>query len=274
MFRQLVPFLAREILYSGHLQSLGAAGVIFVSAQITNTAISFRHLLSVYLVFQTVYYYDRYHGLNHDASTNVSRTRHLRLYARFIPVISVVLLVIALVAALDQPLAIGILVLITVFGCLYPLVFKRLTAYIPLFKNIYVSTVFALLVLLPFVFTGTWLRQATSVWPLLFFVFIQTMVMQSLLDLKDTHSDRQQSLRTLPIIFGRKVTILLALCVTIIAAVTLAGYAQLHQLPGLFILSFGSLLLDLFTFLAIALGLPFAYFVIATKYIVWPFFYV
>lgn len=274
MLRQLVPFLAREILYSGHLQSLGAAGIIFVTAQITYTTISFRHLLSVYLVFQTVYYYDRYRGLSHDASTNVSRTRHIRLYARFIPVIGVVLLAIALIAALDQPFAVGILVLVTVFGCLYPLVFKNLTAYIPFFKNIYVATVFALLVLLPFAFTGTWPHQTSAVWPLLFFVFIQTLVMQVLLDLKDTHSDRQQFLQTSPIIFGRQATIILAFCITLMAAVTLAGYAQIHHLPGLFILSFGSLLLDLLTFLAIILGLPFAYFIIAAKYIVWPFFYV
>lgn len=274
MSHQFVPFLAREILYSGHLQSLGAAGIVYVAAQNLSAPIDLRHLLSVYLVFQAIYYFDRYRGLSHDASTNVSRTQHIRIYARFIPVIDVILLALALVAAINQPLAVATLAIIAILGFLYPLLFKGITAFIPMFKNFYVAVVFALLVLIPYVFTGSWPQHGVIIWPLLIFIFIQTLVMQVLLDVKDARSDNQQSLRTLPILFGRRRTIIFALCLTVISALALVGYAQMYQLPGLFILSLGSLLLDLLTYIAIGLGRPFAYFMVTTKYLIWPLFYV
>jgi len=89
--------LIKEIVYNGHLQSIGAAVVVLISGRILNAEVSIYELGAVYLLFQSVYMFDRLVHLEKDATTNSERVSHLRKYGRWIPTIIIAMALISLV---------------------------------------------------------------------------------------------------------------------------------------------------------------------------------
>lgn len=92
------------------------------------------------------------------------------------------------------------------FGWLYTVVFKKMTQKIIIFKDLFVSAVFVLLVFFPIIYYSYPLTISLLSIALLIMVFIyfKAFMMQVFLDVKDIESDKKENLLTFPVIFGKE----------------------------------------------------------------------
>jgi len=209
-FKKVLKLIWNEFIYGGHFQSLGAASIVFVSGILLKIQITWDILFITYLLFYALYLYNRLKEIKIDSLTNLKRTQHFRRYLGFIPIIfysAVFILVVSLVYFSNlKALIFGLFLF--VFGILYTLIFKRLTQKVPFLKNFYVSIFFASLVFLPIIYYSYPLKTVLIVSGLVLglFIFLKAFISQIFLDIKDIESDREQKLRTFPIIIGEKNT--------------------------------------------------------------------
>lgn len=265
--RKLFSFLKIEILFNGHLQSLGAVSLVYLSSiYIYNFKPSVWLLLVIYLLFQSIYFYDRYRDLDDDEETNSIRVKHIRKYAQFISTIILTFLVVAVLLLLTMFNFGGLVFFVIVFllGYFYPLYFKGLTKRIYLFKNIYVSGVHAVLVIFPLL--ATEVASVNFIFLCLFsiYIFIEAMIVQVLLDVKDVESDKGQGLLTLPVLIGAKKTIMSA------AVLSILGFALIVlYLPVLAILS---LMINFLVLYLLVNKNMAGFFLGASKFILWSIF--
>ena len=208
--KNVFKFILKEFVYGGHLQSLGAASIVFVSAVLLGVEITWDILAVTYLISYLVYLYNRFEEIEIDNLTNFQRTQHLKIYLKKMPIIFY-FLIFVLVGSLIYftnfwGFAFGLLLLIP--GLLYTTIFKKTTKKIPLFKNLYVSLSFSLLVFFLIIYYSYSLTASLiiSAFIFAFFVFLKTLIMQIFFDIKDIESDQKQGLRTFPVLFGKKST--------------------------------------------------------------------
>jgi len=72
--KHVLQFISREAIYTGHLQAIGAAGIVYLAAALFNLPVPLLLLGAVYTLFQGIYYYDRYSDIDIDRETNSKRT--------------------------------------------------------------------------------------------------------------------------------------------------------------------------------------------------------
>ncbi|NOQ67864.1 hypothetical protein GQ568_00295, partial [Patescibacteria group bacterium] len=85
--KQVLKFVKNEIIYGGHLLSLGAASIIFTSAVLLDIKVTWDCLFVTYLGIQAIYLYDRYKKFEEDILTSPERANHLRKYLKYLPII-------------------------------------------------------------------------------------------------------------------------------------------------------------------------------------------
>lgn len=69
--KKIFKFLVTEIIYNGHLQALGAVAIVYISSILAfDRKPDISLLILVYLVFQFIYYFDRFHDIKSDELTN------------------------------------------------------------------------------------------------------------------------------------------------------------------------------------------------------------
>ena len=206
--KTILKSIWNEFIYGGHLQSLGASAVIFVSCFLSNIKFSWDIFLVSYLVFYSLYLYNYYKEIEIDKFTNYQRTEYLKKYIKNAPlIIFLIFLVVSLLVFIFGKFSGFIFVfLIFLFGFLYSFVFKRVTKRVPLFKNFYVSAFFSAMVFLPKVYYSVPILVLPTL-VLAIFIFLKAFLMQILLDLKDVETDKKMGLLTLPSLLGEKRTI-------------------------------------------------------------------
>ena len=268
----LLSFVVREVLYSGHIQSFGAVSIVLLSAVFLGVEPTIGMALVPYLLFQAIYFHDRYSDLNTDVETNRERSEHLKSYFHVIPFIIAALALAALLIVLMNSNAFTFIIsiLIIIFGLLYPKVMKNLTRFIPLFKNIYVALVFGILVFLPFIYSGSEETQVGFAIPLFLYIFIQSVIIQILLDLKDRSSDAQQGLKTLAVLIGTQKAALIAMALSIALFISTFWYALSidPSIPLLYLSSVG-FAGNMIVLWCIFHGTKHRYILAASQYIVW-----
>lgn len=204
----LLKFIFAEIFYNGHFQTWGSLAILISAGQLLNIKITWDLLLIIYIAFYFIYLNDRYQSIEVDSLTNPARSRHIRRIYKFIPYI----LVLSMVALLVLLYFFGniyadiFIVLLLIFGFLYPLYFKKLTKKIICFKNFYVASVFSILILLPNIYYLAPLNRADIfiLSCMLLFTFLRGMMMQFFLDLKDLDGDKNEGLLTLGVLYGKE----------------------------------------------------------------------
>ena len=266
-------FLVREIAYNGHLQSLGATAIAYITSALLHLQVSLSLLVAPYLLFQAVYFFDRYYDASRDEKTNPVRTGHIKKYYRAIPYLIALFLLTGLVLTLytGTATATAFYVFAAVMGALYPIVFKPLTTRIPLFKNFYVGLVFSAMVIFPFLFTDTTLTGSLVPYLLLLFIFLETFISQIALDMKDEKADRAIKLMTLPALLGgdRAQNIVLVMSFTVAIAVT--ATALLLSAPyQVALLAVATLAFNVMMTRLVKNGKDIAFIAVAGKYLLWP----
>jgi len=261
-------------MYNGHLQATAAASIVAVSAILFNTRMTLGLLLMPFLVFEAIYYYDRYRDIDRDEATNQARTKHLRRYQKLIPQVIASLLLAALIIGwwFGSLQALVFMGLVALLGLLYPIVFKNITKHLPLFKNFYVASVFALLIFFPFIYQGEPIARDGLAAGLFLFVLGESLITQVLLDIKDRPSDRRYNLQTLPaMLTPRQTMYFLGSGSAIMVLGVIVASRLLPALMPLTPLAIGSLLANSYATWAVASrrrGIPVVGF---GKYLLWPF---
>lgn len=206
-FKKFLKFLYDEIFYNGHFQTWGSLAIIISAGQILRTKITWDLILIVYLAFYLLYLHDRYKGLDIDSLTNPRRSQHIKRIYKYIPFILFVGLItlLLLLYYFSNFYASIFIVIVTIFGFLYPLYFKGITKKVVAFKNFYVASVFSLLIILPSIYyqKSITIISLSIIILMVVFTFLRGLMMQFFLDLKDIEGDKQDGLMTLGILWGK-----------------------------------------------------------------------
>jgi len=209
--KKILNLIWKEFIFGGHLQSLGAVSIVLISAFLLKIDITLDCLLAAYLIFYPLYLYNRFKEIEIDSLTNHERTNYLKDYIHKTPVILflIVLILIGLLFYFSNPITLIFSLLLLFFGLIYSEGIKGLTKFIPLFKNFYVASFFALLVFFPIFYYNFVLSYEVLTSSLLLFIFIylNIVLMQIFLDIKDIESDRKEGLKTLGVLLGKEKTI-------------------------------------------------------------------
>jgi len=270
---KILKLIWNELIYGGHLQPLGAASIVFVSGILLKIQITWDVLFVTYILFYPLFLYNRFKEIKMDCLTNSQRTQHIKKYIKFIPIILylvIFILVISLIYFSNfRALIFGLLVLF--FGFLYTIIFKKFTNKIPLFKDLYVASVFALLPFFLLVYYSYFL-VSINVLLLSLLIFLESFLMPVFLDIKDIESDKREKLRTLPVMLGKEKTIVFLSIFNLIGTITIMVFIfYLSTLPKLILMLLFTVPFDFYCYILVKRQRRFGYILQGGKFILWPF---
>ncbi len=226
----LHPVLA-ELVYGGHLTSLGVTSIGLTLFLLEGKPISFLPLAVTYLICQTVYSYNHYREMDYDLKSNPERTRHLRATMAWTRVSSwcYSLLLLLCLSLANVPLFLLVMLLLA-GGILYTEGLKELaTKRIPGFKNLYTSLFLALSVfIVPLYASG---RISPIYVYLSLFFFFRMGINTVFCDIKDIQSDAKRNIKTLPVLLGKAPSLVLLEVANLVSLVTLLGAVHAGILP-------------------------------------------
>jgi len=271
--KKILKSIWNELIYGGHLQPLGAASIVFVSGILLKIQITWDVLFVTYILFYPLFLYNRFKEIKIDYLTNSQRTQHIKKYIKFIPIILylvIFILVISLIYFSNfRALIFGLLVLF--FGFLYTIIFKKFTNKIPLFKDLYVAAVFALLPFFLLVYYSYFL-VSINVLLLSLLIFLESFLMPVFLDIKDIESDKREKLRTLPVMLGKEKTIVFLSIFNLIGTITIMVFIfYLSTLPKLILMLLFTVPFDFYCYILVKRQRRFGYILQGGKFILWPF---
>lgn len=199
--------LKKEILHGGHIQSLGAVIITTASSFLLQERISFALLILIYLLFYSFYLFNRAGEVYIDFLTNPERAKYiLKHYSKVPYILSLDVVLIGLVLFKINNTIIWIVSsLFLLFGFFYTIWFKKVTKYIPLFKNFYVAACFAVLVFYPILYNEGSFGKVAILFAI--FILLKTALIQVFFDIKDIKGDKKEGLKTLPVLIGKDNTI-------------------------------------------------------------------
>lgn len=204
--KNVYTFLKKEILLTGHLMSIGSGLLASMFVLMVSPESKYNPLiaLSIYLFVQPVYWMDRYIGIRKDSKGNPDRTKHTASYYEKIPYLSLgYILLFSFITLKYLNLTSFIFGLLSVvLGCFYASFFKNITKYIIGFKNYFVALFYVLFVVYAFLYSSIDITALPAIL-IFFFVFIRSFIMQIFLDLKDIESDKEEKLKTFPVVIGK-----------------------------------------------------------------------
>ena len=220
----------KEFIFGGHLFALGATCVVAMCSLLFGLPIGLDLLLVTYLIFYPIYLYDYTQGANDDVLTNSARANYLSGNKKAYFVIAgsfavLTMLFIHFSNSITMLLGFAVLVL----GLLYNSYFKKLTKKIIAFKNLFVSAVWALLVLFFFFYYSVPITAAALI--MAGFVFTRMVAIQILFDVRDVDGDRKNGLLTIPVVMGNHKEFGLLKCLNIASIALLSFAVYFHILP-------------------------------------------
>lgn len=230
-FRWLFQLIHDQILYGGHIVSLGLAAMVSTVMLLLGQSFRWEFLLIVYLGTLCVYNYDHIRDSQVDDQGNRTRsqylTDHRRLYVLLL--LSYVSLFFVLLVVFGNLNSVIIGVVMLVISVLYTDVFKKLTRHVVGFKNVFTSVFLSLLL----VFTLVYYELALSSWFVLFtvFVFLHFLLDTSFCDLKDMDDDQRKGLKTLPVWLGTQRYLWFAHGLNLLSFGVLVGAVLFYSLP-------------------------------------------
>lgn len=261
-----IRFLLTEILYNGHLQSFGAASIFYLAFHVLYEYPMPLFLIVIpYGLFQSIFLFDRYLHISSDKKTNKERSAHLSTYYPYIPFILLSYILISLFATLiSSSLAASFFYVIVLFlGLVYPIYAKGLTKHVYGFKNIYVSLVFAVMAIYPVLF-GVRINSTESLIGFILYIFLESFFNQMLLDFKDITEDKKNNLLTLPVAFGVKKSLYIALFISLISYVIV-----ILLVKEFLLLASVMLVVNLLSIFLVIRKKKSAFFLLAGKFFLW-----
>ncbi len=238
--------LWNEFVYGGHLRSLGAPALMYVTSVVTKLPADWPILVVGYTATESVHLLDRILGMQQDSATNQERVS-LMNSARMVRLVLASLMAsfsLALLITRGNRITVALSLCVLVAGLLYGIVFKRVGGKVTGFKSFFVAAEWMYVVFLLALYDNA--AIGVSVIAMAIVAFVVAFVNTSVCDVKDIKSDRIFGIRTLASVLGVNCLILLmgatmmAMGVFVVAAVHLrwffpSGWALLGIVPYAFI---------------------------------------
>lgn len=262
MFKEI----KKEFIHGGHIQSLGAVIITATSSFLVQERISSILLILIYLLFYSFYLFNRAEEVHIDYLTNPERVKYILKHHSKMPYfLGFNILLIGLILLKINNIIISIVSLaLLFFGLFYTIWFKKVTRYIPLFKNFYVAACFAVLVFYPIIYNEGTFGELAILFAI--FVFLKVTLIQILFDIKDIKGDKKEKLKTLPVLAGRENAIFnLILFSFLITAI------YLFLLPELKIIFIFSFLFNIIVYLLLKNYQKISYYLAMGEFGVWFF---
>jgi len=211
-FNRILKCIGSEFIYGGHLTALGAVSVVAASAIVLNIKISVDFLLIVYLIFYVIYLNNRSQQIKDYLLINSKRVRHFENCKIFIRFGTIIVLIseITLLYFSDfhkgsYNLSFGSLIFI--LGLCYRDFTENITNKIIGFRNFFVSLIWSLLVI--FLISYYSHSFTLQVFLISVFVFLKMFSIQLFFDIIEIKNDKKNKLLTIPVVFGKHVSIYL-----------------------------------------------------------------
>lgn len=222
---------SKEFVYSGGLISLAAVSIAIMPAMVLGARLTWAPIIIIYLSVFSGLLYNRYKERDLDLASNKERTIRLEKYFRFMSKIIFFSLLLASILLLSSESLLSFLFFLFFFLMLfvYTQYGKGLTRKILAFKNIGSALLMVLLAVFLSIYCQ-YLLEKPFIW-LCVFIFLRMLVNGAFQDIKDMDGDRRQRLKTLPIVFGRKKTIIYCKIVSLISVIPLLFGVYFGHLP-------------------------------------------
>lgn len=224
---QLIRVVGHEFVYGGHLLSLGASAIVWSVLILSNKDGGWPILLIPYLVMQIIYNYD--HLSSEVEDTNVERTSYLlKAKGKHISLLRFYFLVFLITCLFANVMVFLWALFMMIGGVLYANKLKPLTKKIAGLKDVYVALFWGLLV---FLVSAYYSVIDLFFFALFLFVFIRWVVNTVFFDIKDLRSDRKSGLKTLPVIWGVKRTVMFLHVLNVFSGIFLICLVNLDIFP-------------------------------------------
>ncbi|MGB9936995.1 MAG: UbiA family prenyltransferase [Methanobacterium sp.] len=233
--------LKDEITYGGYLAALCSPCFIISTSLILGIKIDLIMLLIAYLLPLIVYSYDYYKDIDKDIKNDSERAIFLKKKADKYPFILgfYVFLLFSLLILFSNYILVTFISIIITGGILYNVLLKNLTKKIPAFKNIFTAVTWASVgALFPIFYYSIDISIPFII--MFISIFLRVTFNVIFFDLKDIDSDKEEKLKTLPVMVGKKSTIKILHALNLIAFLPLVIGIFFHviNIYGIFLLLF------------------------------------
>ena len=227
-----------ELVYGGHLLALGTASIACAVALVAGLSPTIPLALMAYLFTYGAYTVNRATEKEQDEISHPERTAYLNKRRRFLPAIAVACFLVGYVLAFGQnlyfffalivPLVLSILYSVRSRGVQRITGTRRLKDGL-LVKNLVISFGWSLI---PFLVGLYYLQVPEALVLLSPFIFMRLMENTIFFDIRDVPADVRYGTRTVPAVFGEKVTSRVLNLVDSLSIIYLVAAVILRLLPG------------------------------------------
>ncbi len=227
----IVNKIIKELIYGGHLLSMGATGVVLTIILLIDAQFNLTILLIPYLSTQIIYAYNHYKELDYDQDSNPERSAYLNknVFPQIVLLIYIAILILVLVTT-NIPTILFVL-FIVVFGILYTDIFKaRFGKSFVGSKNFYAALFWASQILVVPLF----FELPINVFYIFIFciTFLTAFINSTFFDIKDVDSDRNRKIKTFPVVFGVKNTVSILIFLKILTVIPIFLGLYFGHLPA------------------------------------------
>ncbi len=225
-----------EFVYGAHLTALASAALVLTVIILLNIPINFLAIITAYLTTFIVYSFNYIKELDDDIITDPtkalfleSRKNKYKLLTTLYVIFDIILL--SLSFSIYGNFGFIIFILILLFGgILYTIVFKVLTKYLPGFKSIYCTALWAYAG--SFYITFFYSEKFNALYGFVFiFMFMKLLINAIFFDIKDMDSDKKNGLKTIPLLLGKTHTILFLTLLNIVSLIILLYGVHKNYIP-------------------------------------------
>jgi 4-hydroxybenzoate polyprenyltransferase len=229
--KKFLKIIFDEIVYGGHLFSLGAVSIAITTSILLSIKVTWEYLIIIYLGTHSVYLYNRYKELKEDKKTNPERTLHTEKKAKIIPYIILVFIMafFSILIFFDKKAVLSFMIILLVLGFMYSLIFKNLTKKLPGFKNFFVSLMWALQSAMLIIYYNHPPNLAFILVAL--FIILRIFSHEIISDIRDYEGDKERKLLVLPGIFNKQKLINILILISILSFIPLVIGLHLKLFP-------------------------------------------
>jgi 4-hydroxybenzoate polyprenyltransferase len=232
----IIKNLWDEFVYGAHLTALASSALVLTVIILLNIEVNYFAIITAYLTTFIVYSFNYLKELDDDILTDPTKVSFLiqrKNKYKYIILIYIVLDLILLCLSFSIYGNFGFIIFILILllgGILYTIVFKVLTKYIPGFKSIYCTGLWAYAG--SFYVTFFYSETFSAFYGFMFiFMFMKLLINAIFFDIKDMNSDKKNGLKTIPLLLGKSRTILFLTILNIVSLIILFYGVYSNYIP-------------------------------------------
>jgi 4-hydroxybenzoate polyprenyltransferase len=232
MISNIYSVIKKEIVYGGHITALIGPSLLISMLILFNKEINIYAIIISYLIPLIVYSFNYQQEFKNDIITNPDKVEYLQSKNKIFPYLMLfyIGLSILILILLNNINILFFMLIIFTGGILYTIIFKVLTRNIPGFKSIYATFIWAYYGTFFAVFLYS-LNFNYLIIIIFLFMFLKLFANAIFFDVKDIEADKNEGLKTIPIILGKNRTMTFINIINVISLILLLIGIITGELP-------------------------------------------